>query len=102
MLTLAFREDGAPERGLLLACADSSIVDSFADYLVSSPDAAFLEIVERVEMREIGTSAEDGDGRGGLDDSAIAIRVFRQGNGKGSRKQVAPVLLRHAMGGPRL
>ncbi|KAL3770478.1 hypothetical protein ACHAW5_001491 [Stephanodiscus triporus] len=94
MLTLEFREDGAPERGLLLACADASIVDSFADY--------FLEIVERGGMGGIGASAEDGDGRVGSEDATIAIRVFRQGNGKGSRKQVAPVLLRHAMRGPRL
>ena len=26
----------------------------------------------------------------------ISVRIFKQGNGKGSRKQVAPTLLKHA------
>ncbi len=106
-MTLTFREGedgGVPIRGLLLAGADAYIVNSFADYLVNSTDAAFLDIVEcGSEGREpLGTSA--GSGRDGEDgkDASIAIRVFRQGNGKGSRKQVAPVLLGHAARGSRL
>jgi exopolyphosphatase len=103
MMTLEFGEDGAPLRGLLLAGADASVVDSFADFLVRSSDAAFLEFVERDggggEVREFGTTSEGGGAGGG---AAIAVRVFRQGNGKGSRKQVAPVLLRHAAGASRL
>ncbi len=109
MMTLTFREGdgGSPVRGLLLAGADASIVNSFADFLVNSADAAFLDMCE-VEFGDeeggrvpLGTSAGSG---GDVEDAnaGIAIRVFRQGNGKGSRKQVAPVLLRHAARDSRL
>ena len=112
MMTLTFRggdDDGIPVRGLLLAGADACVVNSFADYLVNSTDAAFLDIVEcgigedGREHSTHGTSAA-GSGSDGEDakDASIAIRVFRQGNGRGSRKQVAPVLLGHAARGSRL
>jgi len=79
-------QDGKPNRELLLTGNDPKIVDSFADYLLNHPDAAFLEISERSEcVVDKGASSE-----------IPHIRVFKQGNGKGSRKQVAPILLGYA------
>ena len=78
-------QDGKPNRELLLTDTNSKIVDSFADYLLNHPDAAFLEISERKECVVDKVSGE-----------IPHIRVFKQGNGKGSRKQVAPVLLGYA------
>ncbi|KAL7548121.1 hypothetical protein ACHAWF_011454, partial [Thalassiosira exigua] len=79
--------DGAPRRELLLAAANEDVVDSFAEFLTGHPDAAFLELVER-DRGECADAISEG--------SRLAVRVFAQGNGKGSRKQVAPVLLRRA------
>lgn len=93
ILALKFGDDGVPRRELLLTGPDPVIVDSFARFLLEHPDAAFLEIAER--------EAGDDEGTGtGMDDNDAqpVVRVFRQGNGKGSRKQVAPVLLGHAAG----
>ena len=79
-------QDGKPNRELLLTGTDRKVVDSFADYLLNHPDAAFLEISERSECV--------------IDKEASSeiphIRVFKQGNGKGSRKQIAPILLGYA------
>ena len=79
-------QDGKPNRELLLTGTDPKIVDSFADYLLNHPDAAFLEISERSEcVFDKEASSE-----------IPHIRVFKQGNGKGSRKQIAPILLGYA------
>jgi len=89
ILAVTFGEGGGPRREMLLTGPDPGIVDSFATFLLEHPDAAFLEIAER----------EAGDDNGANDDDARSVvRVFRQGNGKGSRKQVAPILLGHAAG----
>jgi len=85
IMTLNF-QDGKPNRELLLTGTDRKVVDSFADYLLNHPDAAFLEISERKEC-VIDKEASIG---------IPHIRVFKQGNGKGSRKQVAPILLGYA------
>jgi len=78
-------QDGKPNRELLLTGTDRKVVDSFADYLLNHPDAAFLDISERKECVVDSVSSE-----------VPHIRVFKQGNGKGSRKQVAPILLGYA------
>jgi len=75
--------DDKPKRELLLAGDVDSVVDSFAQFLLEHPDAADLEMVEREDCRDF---SQDG----------MKIRVFRQGNPKGSRKQIAPLLLQHA------
>ena len=87
ILTIKHHDDGIPQRELLLTSSNLEVLDSFTNFLLNHPDAAFLEIVERKEcMVEDGSSSDGG----------AHIRVFRQGNGKGSRKQVAPTLLGHA------
>ena len=87
ILTIKHHDDGIPQRELLLTSSSLEVLDSFTNFLLNHPDAAFLEIVERKEcMVEDGSSSDGG----------AHIRVFRQGNGKGSRKQVAPTLLGHA------
>ncbi|KAL9189552.1 hypothetical protein ACHAXT_009227 [Thalassiosira profunda] len=73
VLTVTF-SDGKPRREMLLTGPDAKVVDSFADYLLNHPDAAFLEVSERTEC------ADEEEG-------GMRIRLFRQGNGKGSRKQ---------------
>ncbi|KAK1738139.1 inorganic pyrophosphatase/exopolyphosphatase [Skeletonema marinoi] len=75
--------DDKPKRELLLAGDVDSVVDSFAQFLLEHPDAADLEMVEREDCMNF---SQDG----------MKIRVFRQGNPKGSRKQIAPLLLQHA------
>eukprot|EP00984_Skeletonema_dohrnii_P014002 scaffold5860_cov103-Skeletonema_dohrnii-CCMP3373.AAC.3 len=75
--------DDKPKRELLLAGNDDSVVDSFAQFLLEHSDAADLEMVEREDCRDF---SQDG----------MKVRVFRQGNPKGSRKQIAPLLLQHA------
>jgi len=83
IMAVNFR-DGKPNRELLLTGSNTEIVDSFTNYLLNHPDAAFLEITERKDCMDDGAY------------NAAPIRVFQQGNGKGSRKQVAPILLGHA------
>jgi len=75
--------DDKPKRELLLAGNVDSVVDSFAQFLLEHTDAADLEMVEREDCRDF---SQDG----------MKVRVFRQGNPKGSRKQIAPLLLQHA------
>mmetsp|Transcript_22425 Transcript_22425/g.33999 ORF Transcript_22425/g.33999 Transcript_22425/m.33999 type:complete len:220 (-) Transcript_22425:39-698(-) len=75
--------DDKPKRELLLTGDVDSVVDSFAQFLLEHSDAADLEMVEREDCRDF---SQDG----------MKIRVFRQGNPKGSRKQIAPLLLQHA------
>jgi len=87
VLALDFR-DGAPRRELLLAGSDTKVVDAFSTFLLDHPETAFLQIAERE-----GCAAAAGE------DAGATVRVFEQGNGKGSRKQVAPVLLGHAANG---
>jgi exopolyphosphatase len=76
-------DDDEPRRELILAGSDTNVVNSFAHFLLEHPDAADLDITEREKCRDY---TQDG----------IQIRVFRQGNPKGSRKQIAPLLLHHA------
>ena len=90
ILSLQFEDGKSPQRELLLTGSNPEIVDSFANYLLHHPDAAFLDVMER-EHR-----LSDGEGQTCDEHSAKPIRVFRQGNSKGSRKQVAPVLISHA------
>ncbi|KAL3796425.1 hypothetical protein HJC23_004222 [Cyclotella cryptica] len=85
VLALYFNEGGMPIRELLLTGRDPRIVHSFAEYLTKDPDAAFLQINERTD------GCWDNNEK-----PAVGARLFTQGNAKGSRKQVAPVLLRHA------
>ena len=75
--------DDTPKRELLLAGNDDNVVDSFAQFLLEHADASDLDMVEREDCRE---HSQDG----------MKIRVFLQGNPKGSRKQIAPMLLQHA------
>jgi exopolyphosphatase len=77
-------DNGKPERELLLAGNDDNIVDSFSQFLLEHSDAAAMEIVEREDCRDVITSQD-----------SMRMRVFRQGNAKGSRKQIAPLLLQH-------
>ncbi|KAL7469421.1 hypothetical protein ACHAXS_011807 [Conticribra weissflogii] len=88
VLTLEFK-NGRPQRELLVAGLKSEVVDSFANFLTKHHDAAYLEVVER----DGGCFFTEGEKTGS---KKLPIRVFRQGNSKGSRKQVAPVLLAHA------
>jgi exopolyphosphatase len=78
-------DNGKPERELLLAGNDDNIVDSFSQFLLEHSDAAAMEIVEREDCRDVNTSQD-----------SMRVRVFQQGNAKGSRKQIAPLLLQHA------
>lgn len=82
VLGVTFDND-KPKRELLLAGSDDNVVDSFAQFLLEHPDAADLDMAERETCRDY---TQDG----------MTIRVFRQGNPKGSRKQIAPLLLQHA------
>ena len=75
--------DDKPKRELLLTGNDDHVVDSFTQFLLEHPDAADLDMVEREDCKDY---TQDG----------MKIRVFRQGNPKGSRKQIAPLLLQHA------
>lgn len=77
--------DDTPHREMLLA-GRPDLVDAAAEYLLKSEDAAFLEVTE-VEC-VLDRADEDKDG--------MKLRKFRQGNPKGSRKQVAPTLMRLA------
>ena len=82
ILTMTIVDD-APHREMLLA-GRLDLVDAAAEYLTQSDDAAFLE-VEEVDCPM--DKAEE---------CSMRIRRFRQGNPKGSRKQVAPILMRFA------
>mmetsp|Transcript_2410 Transcript_2410/g.4621 ORF Transcript_2410/g.4621 Transcript_2410/m.4621 type:complete len:558 (+) Transcript_2410:33-1706(+) len=88
VLTLEFKDD-RPQRELLIAGLKSEVVDSFANFLTKHHDAANLEVVER-NVECFLTEA------GKIDSTKFSIRVFCQGNSKGSRKQVAPILVAHA------
>ena len=78
VLTMTIVDD-TPHREMLLA-GWPNLVDAAAKYLTTSDDAAFLEV------KEVECSLVDGD--------CMKYRRFRQGNPKGSRKQVAPILMR--------
>ena len=82
ILTMTIVDD-APHREMLLA-GRLDLVDAAAEYLTQSDDAAFLEV------EEVDCPLDEVEG------CSIRIRRFRQGNPKGSRKQVAPCLLRFA------
>jgi len=84
ILTMTLVDD-RPYREMLLA-GRPDLVDATAKYFVDSDDAAFLEAAE-VDL-DVMEAVPEG----------FHIRRFRQGNAKGSRKQVAPVLLRLASG----
>lgn len=77
-------DKGSWKRELLLTGNDANLVDSFAEYLLSHADSSFLQITEQ-------TFCTDQDKSSGM-----RTRIFSQGNVKGSRKQVAPVLLNYA------
>ena len=76
-LTLEFL-DGNLNRELLLSSPNIFVLEGVTNYLLSDEDAAFMQFNEREDLRTAST------------------RVFRQGNAKGSRKQVAPLLQRAA------
>ena len=84
VMTMYADEEGSFIRELLLSARDTNVVDAFSEYLLNHPDAAFLLIEEN-----INSCSETSD-------STLKARTFRQGNVKGSRKQVAPVLLSYA------
>lgn len=84
ILTMTLVDD-RPYREMLLA-GRPDLVDATANFFVESDDAAFLEAVE-ADLDVMETVPE-----------GLHVRRFRQGNAKGSRKQVAPVLLRLASG----
>ena len=84
VMTMYADEKGSFIRELLLSGSDVSVVNAFAEYLLNHPDAAFLQIEEN------NNSCSE------TNSSVLQTRVFRQGNVKGSRKQVAPVMLSYA------
>ena len=82
ILTMTIVDD-TPHREMLLA-GRPDVVDAGAEYLTKSDDAAFLEVKEaKCTLNS-------------TDDSGVKFRRFGQGNPKGSRKQVAPILMRLA------
>ena len=83
-MTIHESDEGTWIRELLLAGRDDKLVNSFAEHLLNHHDAAFLEIKERKNCIAENTS------------SGLHTQIFRQGNVKGSRKQIAPVLLSYA------
>lgn len=89
VMTMHVNDGGTWIRELLLTGRDTSLVDSFAQYLLKHPDAAFLQIEE--QMKCLKDKKE-----------SMYARVFSQGNVKGSRKQVAPVFLNYATSLSRL
>jgi hypothetical protein len=103
--TMTFSEEGddggMPIRGLLLASTDNIILESFTNYLITSEDAKFLEFTEIMIDDCNGNDwwkkkHEDDNEELLATSNNISVRIFKQGNGKGSRKQVAPTLLKHA------
>ena len=104
-------DGGLPIRGLLLASTNNSILESYTNYLITSEDAKFLEFTEIMvddcdggndwwkkkkpeEDEECTTTTSNSNSEAAA--GSISVRIFQQGNGKGSRKQVAPTLLKHA------
>jgi exopolyphosphatase len=90
VMTMSANDEGAFVRELLLAGCDANLVNSISDHLLNHPDASFLQITENASICIDGNYSE------------IQTRVFSQGNTKGSRKQVAPVLLSYASSTSRL
>ena len=82
ILTMTIVDD-APHREMLLA-GRPDLVDAAAEYLTQSDDATFLEV------EEVDCPLDKAE------ECNMRIRRFRQGNPKGSRKQVAPILMRFA------
>lgn len=82
ILTMTIVDD-APHREMLLA-GRLDLVDAAAEHLTQSDDAAFLEV------EEVDCPLDKAE------ECNMRIRRFRQGNPKGSRKQVAPILMRFA------
>ncbi|KAL3775091.1 hypothetical protein ACHAWO_000771 [Cyclotella atomus] len=80
VMSMHCNDEGTWMRELLLTGINAKIVDTFADRLLNHPDAAFLEIAEEPNCINGNET----------------VRLFSQGNIKGSRKQVAPVLLSFA------
>jgi hypothetical protein len=80
VMSMHCNDEGTWMRELLLTGINAKIVDTFADHLLNHPDAAFLEITEEPNCFNGNET----------------VRLFSQGNIKGSRKQVAPVLLSFA------
>lgn len=76
-LTLEF-VDGNLNRELFLSSPDIGVLEGVANYLLRDKDAASMKLDEREDLRTAN------------------MRVFRQGNSRGSRKQVAPLLQRAA------
>jgi exopolyphosphatase len=80
VMSMHCNDEGTWMRELLMTGIDAKLVDSFAEHLLNHPDAAFLEISEE---RNCINGCEK-------------VRLFSQGNIKGSRKQMAPVLFSFA------
>ena len=104
IMTLDFTRSGEPKRELLLASTNMKVIESYTNFLSnhsssSSSDVAELEMIERKEciVDDDDDNEVKGNGNNGGDRAAsLYIRVFRQGNGKKSRKQIAPILLGYA------
>jgi len=77
-LTLEF-VDGNLNRELLLSSPKVGVLEGVTNYLLRDKDAASIQLNEREDLR------------------TASKRVFRQGNAKCSRKQVAPLLQRAAL-----
>ena len=82
ILTMTIVDDALHREMLLAGRLD--LVAAAAEYLTQSDDAAFLEV------EEIDCPLDKAE------ECNMRIRRFRQGNPKGSRKQVAPILMRFA------
>ena len=71
-------QNNEPRRQLLLCGTDAKLVEQMAMYLLTSHEASMMES----EQVPLGITA----------DESLAMKRFRQGNPKASRKQVAPIL----------
>eukprot|EP00592_Proboscia_alata_P001953 CAMPEP_0194370840 /NCGR_PEP_ID=MMETSP0174-20130528/19194_1 /TAXON_ID=216777 /ORGANISM="Proboscia alata, Strain PI-D3" /LENGTH=421 /DNA_ID=CAMNT_0039148553 /DNA_START=152 /DNA_END=1417 /DNA_ORIENTATION=- len=72
-------KNGTPQRELLLLSSNQQLVIDVTEYLTHDPSTSFLKLSTKMQ--------------GGMVDSECYFsRQLSQGNSKGSRKQVAPVL----------
>ena len=71
-------QNNEPRRELLICGTDAKLVDEMASYLLTSEKASMMQS----EQVPLGIDA----------DGSLAMKRFRQGNPKASRKQVAPIL----------
>mmetsp|Transcript_30185 Transcript_30185/g.44898 ORF Transcript_30185/g.44898 Transcript_30185/m.44898 type:complete len:489 (-) Transcript_30185:100-1566(-) len=86
ILSMTIVNDEAQREMIVIGKGDK-IVEDVTKYLLESDDAAFLECAEK--KNDIAVVGDDSDGS-----DKIPMKWFIQGNTKGSRKQVAPVIMR--------